>query len=214
VPQVTLAVEGPSGALSQTSLLANVSGNLKSGTLASPTGIVEYWDSVNGGAAQLVATLQLTPGAAGASVAGTRVKLGSGTHSLHARGGFGERNGLQFFVERKPEPAELQGGRGGDGDDYGDAFGRVYGDGEFELPGGRGAGAGWIYVFVQPGTSECEQCEPAIGDDDADADGYGDGGGANRDSARNFLGRSGVMVCCFGGGSVCRLDGTLADSSS
>ena len=131
-----------------------------------------------------------------------------------ARGGFGERDGVQFFVKREPEPAELQGRHGRDGDDYGDAIGRVYGGGEFELPGGRGAGAGWIYVFVQSSTGECEQREPAIGDDDADANGYCDGGGINRDSARNFLGRSGVMVCCSGGRNICRLDGTIAYSSS
>jgi hypothetical protein len=83
-PQVALTVQGPSGGLSQTSLIASVSGNLKQGTLASPTGFVEFWDSVDGGAAQLLTTLQLTPGAAGASVAGTRVRLASGTHSLHA----------------------------------------------------------------------------------------------------------------------------------
>jgi len=82
-PQVSLTVQGPSGGLSQTSLIASVTGNLKQGTLASPTGFVECWDSVDGGAPQLLTTLQLTPGAAGASVAGARVRLAGGTHSLH-----------------------------------------------------------------------------------------------------------------------------------
>ncbi|MCL6592930.1 MAG: hypothetical protein K6T31_03060, partial [Alicyclobacillus sp.] len=83
-PQVTLTAQGPSGPLAQTSIVINVSGNLKNGTLASPTGYVEIWDSANGAAAQLLRVLQLTPGAAGASVAGTRVQLSSGTHTLHA----------------------------------------------------------------------------------------------------------------------------------
>ena len=122
VPQVTLTVEGPTGALSQTSLLANVSGNLKSGTLASPTGIVEYWDAVNGGAPQLLATLQLTPGAAGASVAGTRVKLGSGTHSLHVHYR-GDNNwhaedsanatASSFSLSASPNPLNFKGGTAG-----------------------------------------------------------------------------------------------------
>ncbi len=122
VPQVTLTVEGPTGALSQTSLLANVSGNLKSGTLASPTGIVEYWDAVNGGAPQLLATLQLTPGAAGASVAGTRVKLGSGTHSLHVHYR-GDNNwhaedsanatASSFSLSASPNPLSFKGGTAG-----------------------------------------------------------------------------------------------------
>jgi hypothetical protein len=90
-PFVALAVQGPSGALSQSTLNANVTGNLKDGTLASPTGLVEFWDSVNGAAPQLLTTLQLFPGAAGASVAATRVGLGSGTHSLHVHYG-GDNN--------------------------------------------------------------------------------------------------------------------------
>ncbi|HWY09489.1 MAG TPA: Ig-like domain repeat protein [Candidatus Acidoferrales bacterium] len=91
LPQVTLTVQGPSGGLSQTSLIASVTGNLKQGTLASPTGFVEFWDAANGGAPQLLTTLRLTPGAAGASVAGTRARLAAGTHSLHAHYG-GDNN--------------------------------------------------------------------------------------------------------------------------
>jgi len=83
-PQVALTVQGSSGGISQSSLIASVSGNLKQGTLASPTGYVEFWDSVDGGAPQLLTSLQLTPGAAGVSVAGTRVMLASGVHSLYA----------------------------------------------------------------------------------------------------------------------------------
>jgi hypothetical protein len=82
-PQVTLTLQGPSGSFSQTSLNTVVSANLKQGTLASPTGTVQFWDSLNGGAPQLIATLQLTPGAAGVSVAGTRLRLPTGTNTLH-----------------------------------------------------------------------------------------------------------------------------------
>ena len=83
-PQVSLAVQNPVGGSLQTSLNASVSGDLKNGTLASPTGFVEFWDAVNGGAPQLLAMLQLTGGPSGASLAGARVRLVNGIHSLHA----------------------------------------------------------------------------------------------------------------------------------
>ena len=83
-PQVSLAVQNPVGGSFETSLNASVSGNLKSGTLASPTGFVEFWDGVNGGAPQLLGVLQLTSGPGGASLAGARVRLVNGIHSLHA----------------------------------------------------------------------------------------------------------------------------------
>jgi len=83
-PLVVLSIQGPSGPLAQTSLVASVTGNLKNGTLASPTGYVEFWDTANGGGTQLLTVLQLTPGAAGASVAGTRVRLPNASSSVYA----------------------------------------------------------------------------------------------------------------------------------
>ena len=118
-PQVALTAQGPSGGLSQTSLLASVSANLKQGTLASPTGFVEFWDSVDGGAAQLLTTLQLTPGAAGASVAGTRMRLASGTHSLHVHyrgdnnwqaGNSASAGAPSYALSFAPDPMNFKGG--------------------------------------------------------------------------------------------------------
>ncbi|HKM65559.1 MAG TPA: Ig-like domain repeat protein [Candidatus Acidoferrum sp.] len=124
-PQVAIAVQGPSGGpLSQTSLNASVSGNLKNGTLASPTGFVEFWDSTNGGAPQLLTALQLLPGAAGASVAGTRVRLASGMHSLHvhyrgdnnwqaADSANANAGAPSFFLGATPNPISFKGGAPG-----------------------------------------------------------------------------------------------------
>jgi hypothetical protein len=121
-PQVALTVQGPSGGLSQSSLIASVSGNLKQGTLASPTGSVEFWDSVNGGAPQLLTSLQLTPGAAGVSVAGTRVGLASGTHNLyvHYRGDNNwqaedsvSTGAPSYALSFAPDPMNFKGGNTG-----------------------------------------------------------------------------------------------------
>jgi large repetitive protein len=121
-PQVALTVQGPSGGISQSSLLASVSGNLKQGTLASPTGYVEFWDSVNGGAPQLLTSLQVTAGAGGVSVAGTRVWLASGTHSLYARysgdNNWQAANSLStsapsYALSFLPNPMSLKGGTAG-----------------------------------------------------------------------------------------------------
>ncbi len=120
-PQVTIAVQGPSGTLSETSLNASVTGNLRNGTLASPTGFVEIWDSANGGAPQLLATLALMPGAAGASVAGTRVRLAGGSNSVHVHYR-GDNNwhaadsananavGFSFSLSAMPSPLLYKGG--------------------------------------------------------------------------------------------------------
>ena len=122
VPQVSLSVLGPSGTLSQTTLLASVTGNLKNGTLASPTGIVEFWDSVNGGAAQLLGTWQLTPGAAGAAVAGARLRLAEGTHAIYTHyrgdtnwqaGDSANESAPSFTVSASPNPLTFKGGTSG-----------------------------------------------------------------------------------------------------
>ena len=146
IPQISLTVQGPSGTLSQVTLLATITGNLKNGTLASPTGFLEFWDSVNGGAPQLLTTLQLTPGAAGASVAGTRMHLGDGTHSIHAhyRGDNNWQAGdspsaavAGFSVSLSPNPLSFKAGTTGTATVTVNPSGRIHGNGGFELPRGR-----------------------------------------------------------------------------
>lgn len=84
-----IALTGPSqaNALQQISLVGSVTGLTSSGkaagaTLAYPTGIVEFLDSLNGGAAQLLSTQMLTVGAGNIGVFGLRAKLPVGTHTL------------------------------------------------------------------------------------------------------------------------------------
>jgi large repetitive protein len=88
LPQVTL--QAPATALStgQVSLNATVTGNPTNPILPYPVGVVEFWDSLNGGAAQLLTVQTLTSGPGGTSVYGTRLTLAAGTHSLyvHYRG--------------------------------------------------------------------------------------------------------------------------------
>ncbi len=88
VPQVTLTA--PSNALSnaQVSLNATVTGNPANAQLPYPIGVVEFWDTLNGGTSQLLAVQTLTSGPGGTSVSGARLKLAPGTHSLyvHYRG--------------------------------------------------------------------------------------------------------------------------------
>jgi Pro-kumamolisin, activation domain/Bacterial Ig-like domain (group 3) len=84
VPQVALTVAPPSGTFQQTTLNVSVTRPPANSTLVQPTGTVEFWDALNGGAAQLLATRTLTVGASNAGVQGLRTKLASGTHSLFA----------------------------------------------------------------------------------------------------------------------------------
>jgi hypothetical protein len=87
-PQVTLTVPSTAYSNAQISLNATVTGNPANPQLPYPVGIVEFWDSLNGAAAQLLTSQSLTAGPGGTSVYGARLQLASGAHSLyvHYRG--------------------------------------------------------------------------------------------------------------------------------
>ena len=87
-PVVILSAPAQVTAIQQASLIASVTGVPNNSTLPYPTGMVEFWDSLNGGAMQLLATQTLTAGAAHIGVSGVRAKLSAGTHTmkLHYRG--------------------------------------------------------------------------------------------------------------------------------
>lgn len=83
-PQITLTVPSTASSSSQVSLNASVSGNPTNPLLPYPIGVIEFWDSLNAAAPQLLITQALTAGAGGISVSGARLKFASGTHSLSA----------------------------------------------------------------------------------------------------------------------------------
>jgi large repetitive protein len=87
-PQVKLVAPATAFSNAQVSLNATVTGNPADSQLPYPMGVVEFWDSFNGGAAQILTAQSLTPGPGGTSVFGARLKFAPGTHSLfvHYRG--------------------------------------------------------------------------------------------------------------------------------
>jgi pro-kumamolisin-like protein/Big-like domain-containing protein len=88
LPQVSLAVPVSIPATGEVSLVTTVVGNPSNSQLPYPTGIVEFWDSANGAAAQMLIAQTLTAGPGGSSVSGARLQLKPGSHSLytHYRG--------------------------------------------------------------------------------------------------------------------------------
>jgi Pro-kumamolisin, activation domain/Bacterial Ig-like domain (group 3) len=83
-PQVVLTAPASSDPTQQVSLVARVTGSPTNSALAFPTGAVEFWDSINGGASQLVKVQSLTAGAGNIGMYGLRTKLARGTHILKA----------------------------------------------------------------------------------------------------------------------------------
>jgi len=83
LPQVTLTAPTSASPNQQVSLNVSVMGNPGNALLPYPSGSVEFWDSLNGGAAQLLMIQNLTTGAGGISVYATRAKFAPGMHSLH-----------------------------------------------------------------------------------------------------------------------------------
>jgi hypothetical protein len=88
VPQVLLNGPASTDLTHQVSLNTSVAGNPANTALAFPAGYVEFWDSLNGGASQLLTVQSLTAGAGNIGVYGLRTRLASGVHSLkvHYRG--------------------------------------------------------------------------------------------------------------------------------
>jgi len=87
-PTVTLSAPSAASANQEVSVNVSVAGIPSNGLLAYPTGVVEFWDSVNGGAAQLIAAQNLTVGPGNISVFAIRKAFAPGVHSLkvHYRG--------------------------------------------------------------------------------------------------------------------------------
>ncbi len=90
-PVVALSAPSQVTTVQQASLIATVAGVPNNSSLPYPTGMVQFWDSLNGGAAQLLATENLTAGAGHIGVYGLRTKLPAGTHALIAHYG-GDNN--------------------------------------------------------------------------------------------------------------------------
>jgi Bacterial Ig-like domain (group 3) len=86
-PQVTLTAPTSLPSSGESSWTAVVSASSNSSQLPNPTGVVEFWDTVNG-TPQLLTTESLTTGPSSTSVYGARLQLPAGTQSLyvHYRG--------------------------------------------------------------------------------------------------------------------------------
>ena len=126
LPQV--AISGPSSLpnTGEISLTASVSGNSSNAQIAYPTGAVQFWDSLNGAAAKMIAAQLLTAGPGGISVSGARVSLGAGSHSVSVQY-LGDTNWqaatstpLQtgtpsFTVSVSPNPIAMVAGSSGNG---------------------------------------------------------------------------------------------------
>jgi hypothetical protein len=88
LPQVKLVAPASASSDGEVSLNASVTGNPANAQVPYPVGVVEFWDSVNGAAAQLLTAQTLTAGPGEISVSGARLKFAPGMHSLyvHYRG--------------------------------------------------------------------------------------------------------------------------------
>jgi len=84
LPQVKLVAPASAFSDGQVTLNASVIGNPANSQIPYPVGVVELWDSLNGGTAQVLTVQTLTAGTGGSSVSGIRLKLPPGTHSLFA----------------------------------------------------------------------------------------------------------------------------------
>jgi hypothetical protein len=83
-PVVTLSAPSAANANQEVSVNVSVAGIPGNVALAYPTGVVEFWDSLNGGAAQLITAQNLTVGAGNISVFAIRKAFAPGVHSLKA----------------------------------------------------------------------------------------------------------------------------------
>lgn len=84
VPQVILIAQASANATQEVSLNISVVGDPKNSQLLAPSGVVELWDSLNGGSATLLTAQRLTAGAGNIAVYGSRLTFSPGKHSIHA----------------------------------------------------------------------------------------------------------------------------------
>jgi pro-kumamolisin-like protein/Big-like domain-containing protein len=126
LPQVTLAAPSRVSSAEQITLDATVTGIPANPQIPYPSGVVQFWDSVNGAAAQMLSSQSVTLGAGNVSVSAARVKLSSGLHSLSVHY-LGDTNWLAanstpaqvasttFMLSVSPNPIAFAGGTTGSG---------------------------------------------------------------------------------------------------
>ena len=83
-PTVTLSAPTTANANQEVSVNVSVAGKPGNTLLANPTGVVEFWDTLDGGAPQLITAQSLTVGAGNVSVFAIRKRFAPGAHSLKA----------------------------------------------------------------------------------------------------------------------------------
>jgi hypothetical protein len=124
VPQVALSAPSILGQTQQVTLSATVTGKPGNSLIAYPTGYIEFWDSVNGAAAQIINVQPLTAGAGNIGVYAFRHAFQSGTHDVHVH--YRGDNNWQpadsaivtlattdFSVSIAPNPLAIAGGSAG-----------------------------------------------------------------------------------------------------
>ncbi len=126
LPQVALTAPSSDSASEQVSLNATVAGIPANPQIPYPVGVVQFLDSLNGAAAQPIASQSLTFGSGGVSVSSARVKLSAGLHSLSVHY-LGDTNWLAansapaqvasttFTLSVSPNPIAFAGGTTGSG---------------------------------------------------------------------------------------------------
>lgn len=124
-PQVMLTAPNSLPSSGQSSLTAVVSAGSNNSQLPYPTGVVEFWDTVNG-TPQLLTAQSLTAGPNSTSVYGARLQLPAGTQSLyvHYRGDTNWQSASStpqqfgspsFSLSVSPNPLAFAGGSPGTG---------------------------------------------------------------------------------------------------
>ncbi|HXX16530.1 MAG TPA: Ig-like domain repeat protein [Candidatus Eremiobacteraceae bacterium] len=124
LPTVNLSAPAALPADGQLTLSATVTGNPANPQIPYPTGIIQFWDSLDGATPQLLTTQNLTVGPGPLAVYATRLKLASGAHSLSAHY-LGDTNWqpatsspmqvapTTFSLSVSPNPLAFPGGSGG-----------------------------------------------------------------------------------------------------
>ena len=85
IPQVALSAPVSTSAQQQITVNLRVTGNPANLQLPTPTGVIELWDSLDGGTAQLLASQILTAGGVGIAVSAVRLTVPPGAHTFSAR---------------------------------------------------------------------------------------------------------------------------------
>ena len=196
-------------------LLATITGQFEEWNAGFADRIAEFWDSVNGGAPQLLTTLQLTPGAAGASVVGTRMHLGDGTHSIHAhyRGDNNWQAGdspsaavAGFSVSLSPNPLSFKAGTTGTATVTVNPTGGFTGTVDLSCPAGAAFKLAGYSCSISPAKVIVTGTGPQTAILMLTPTVTVAGAMAVQDERATFWPGAGVMVSCPGGRGVCYRD--------